>query len=61
MVLINRLDESSASVRLPLYVPDRIDVNAGDLFIVNRVHPCESGYTGIELEQIGADPSLPSQ
>ncbi|MDG5776801.1 hypothetical protein VB773_22855 [Haloarculaceae archaeon H-GB2-1] len=53
--LINRIDDAHASVELPLYVPDRVPINPGTLFVVNRVHQCESGYVGIELERIGAD------
>lgn len=55
VMLINRIEEAHTSVELPVYVPDRIDIDPGDLFVINRVHECESGYVGIELEQIGTD------
>jgi|AntDeeMinimDraft_4_1070355.scaffolds.fasta_scaffold00216_15 hypothetical protein len=37
-----------------LYLPRRAEVGGGDLFIINGQTPCESGYVGVELEQIGA-------
>lgn len=39
---------------ITLYLPRRVEVGQGDLFIVNDEVPCESGYVGLELEQIGA-------
>ncbi len=39
---------------IELYLPRRVEVGSGDLFIINDMVPCESGYVGLELEQIGA-------
>ena len=39
---------------IQVYLPISAEVGPGDLFIINNVVPCESGYIGIKLEQIGA-------
>jgi hypothetical protein len=39
---------------IQIYFPRSAEVGGGDLFIVNDTTPCESGYIGVELEQIGA-------
>lgn len=39
---------------IQIYLPRSAEVGGGDLFIVNKTVPCESGYIGIRLEQIGA-------
>ena len=54
-LLIDRLDESHRSTEIPLYVPARFHIEAGALFVVNRIHRCESAYTGIELENLVAE------
>jgi len=50
------IDRRNDQYRQPIqiYLPRRAEVGGGDLFIVNDEVPCESGYVGIELEQIGA-------
>lgn len=40
---------------ITLYLHERVDVMSGGLYIVNTVHPCQSGYLGVELERVGAD------
>ncbi len=40
---------------ITLYVHERVDVVEGMLFIVNQNVPCQSGYLGVRLEQIGMD------
>lgn len=52
--LINRQEERHTSYQVPLYVPDRIDLRGGELFVVNNEQPCQSAYVGLQLEQIGA-------
>lgn len=53
-VLINRQEERHTSYQTPLYVPGRINLRGGELFVVNTEEPCPSGYVGLEIEQIGA-------
>ena len=39
---------------IQIYLPRRAEVGGGDLVIINDEVSCQSGYVGIELEQIGA-------
>lgn len=53
--LINRQEERHTSYTVPLYVPDKINLRGGELFIINDAEPRPSGYVGLEIEQIGAE------
>jgi hypothetical protein len=52
--LIDRQAEPRQS-RVTVFLHDAVEVNSGDLFIVNEVTACEGPYTVLRLEQIGAD------
>ncbi|MFB6163691.1 MAG: hypothetical protein ABEJ31_00875 [Haloarculaceae archaeon] len=49
--LIDVKDESTA-VSTTLYVPDRRDLDGGELYVINDVERCPSGYVGLQIEQI---------
>ena len=52
--LIDRTAEP-AQTGVTLYLPESVEVAPGTLFIVNDRERCESGYVGVELEQLGMD------
>lgn len=55
--LIDRTaDPQSATITL--YLNERVEITPGDLFIINNRQQCRSGYVGIQIERISANPGV---
>jgi len=53
VALINRKDADTPEEQTRLFVDASVDVNPGELFVVNTFEDCEDRHTRVELEWIG--------
>jgi hypothetical protein len=51
MLIDRKADPEETSITM--YLNDRVEIDAGMLFIVNDIETCQSGYLGLYLERVG--------